>query len=69
MSIGEQGGKGGSVWLKSFAWHDSSQPLLCGAEGAVCKVFMEDSQIIFEITNCNMVDPRFNELIGGGGVS
>jgi hypothetical protein len=40
--------------------------VLCGAEEAVCRVLMGDSQIVFVITNCNTVDAQFNELIGGG---
>jgi len=54
-----KGGGGGGVfaWLKSFARPDSSQPVLCGAAGTVCRLFLEDSQIISVITDCNTVDP------------
>jgi hypothetical protein len=56
------------AWLKSFTMPGNSQPLLCGAEGAVCRLFLEDSRIISLITNCNMVILGLYGLIGGGGV-
>lgn len=56
------------AWLKSFTRPGISQTLLCGAEGAVCRLFLEDSQIISVLTNCNTVTLGLYGLIGGGGV-
>ena len=60
-------GVGWYAWLKIFARPNSLQPLLCGAEGAVCRVFLEDSQIISVITDCNTVDPRVVRTDRGRG--
>jgi hypothetical protein len=43
--------------LKSFVGPDSLHPLLCEAEEAACRVFLEDSQIVSVITDCNTLYP------------